>query len=71
MPDSITSTDRRLMYKVTFIPGDETFFVEAGSAPDAFIKAAREAASDGVEWTGADTETASENDLTDYWGEEE
>lgn len=71
MSDEITSTDRRKLYKVRLTPGGEEYLVEASGAVNAQQKGIGLAALDGVDWHGLDVSPASENDITDYYGEEE
>ena len=71
MPDVFTSTDRRILYKVRFTPGGETYFVEAGGAVAAHQKGLGHAALDGVRHTGADVTHATENEITDFYMDEE
>lgn len=71
MKDEITSTDRRLLYRVSLSPGGEVYYIEAGNAIAAQQKGIGHAALDDVEWSGMHVDLASENETTDYYGDEE
>jgi hypothetical protein len=71
MRTEFTSTDRRLLYKVVLSPHGETYFVEAGNAMTAHQKGIGHAALDEVRYTGMDVYLASENEITDFYGDEE
>lgn len=71
MADEITSTDRRLIYKIQLSPNGEVFLVEANSATDAHQKGMGLAALENLYWNGMDVNRATENDITDYRGDEE
>lgn len=76
MADEITSTDRKLLYKVRFTPGGETYYVEAGNAQTAqglgighhIVNALPNAV---VEWTGIDVERASKKETELYYEPQE
>lgn len=72
MPDEITSTDRRKLYKVVFVPSRNIYFVEASGAAMAQQKGIGLAVLDGVEkWTGIDVHRASEAEMAQFYGERE
>ncbi len=71
MGDEVTSTDRKIVYKIRLSPNGEEYMVEAGSAVSAHQKGMGLAALDEVYYNSMQVFKASENDITDFYGHDE
>lgn len=71
MADEVTSTNRKVVYKIRCAPGGEEYLVEAGGAVAAHQIGMGRAVEDDVYYNSMQVYRASENEITDFYGHDE